>query len=240
MSSAPLLLRGGDLVGAHHLPEQQKAGEQREATTARDGALLVKRSSSSSVNKKCPRWFTPIWLSKPSTVFRCGVFMIPALLIKMSIGRSRSRMSSAARLASDRSERSAMTDRGSGAPARRIWSVSAAAFSAFHLGDPTSGLGQGFDRYDASSVGDHRAITSAQVTDHTIEALDRLRGERFFLFAHYFDPHYPYLSEDHPDPASRAARRCRCGRGSSSSPPAPPARARRRAARVARPRFVYI
>jgi len=59
------------------------------------------------------------------------------------------------------------------------------------------GYGQGFDFYDASAVGDHRSITSAKVTDQAIASLDRLADRPFFLFVHYFDPHWYY--NHHPD-----------------------------------------
>lgn len=65
----------------------------------------------------------------------------------------------------------------------------AGVISHFVIGDDF-GYGQGFDLYDDAAVGDHRSITSADVTDNAIAALDRLHGGRFFLFAHYFDPHW--------------------------------------------------
>jgi arylsulfatase A-like enzyme len=67
----------------------------------------------------------------------------------------------------------------------------AGVISHFVIGDEF-GYGQGFDSYDASPVGDHRAVTSDAVTDGAIAAVDRLAGEPFFLFVHYFDPHWYY------------------------------------------------
>jgi arylsulfatase A-like enzyme len=61
------------------------------------------------------------------------------------------------------------------------------------------GFRQGYDRYDEgpTQIGDvHRIITSGAVTE---SALEFLRGERdrpFFLFAHYFDPHYEYRDHE--------------------------------------------
>jgi arylsulfatase A-like enzyme len=74
--------------------------------------------------------------------------------------------------------------------------VTAGVISHFVIGDDF-GYGQGFDIYDDGPVGDHRSITSADVTDQAIAALDRVAGERFFLFAHYFDPHWSF--NHHPD-----------------------------------------
>lgn len=68
--------------------------------------------------------------------------------------------------------------------------------SHFVIGDEL-GYGQGFDSYDDQAVGDHRAITSAAVTDQAIASLERLAGEPFFLFVHYFDPHWYF--NHHPD-----------------------------------------
>ncbi|MBD3220970.1 sulfatase-like hydrolase/transferase [bacterium] len=61
--------------------------------------------------------------------------------------------------------------------------------SHFVIGDEL-GYGQGFDTYDDEPVGDHRSITSAEVTDHAIAALERFGDAPYFLFVHYFDPHW--------------------------------------------------
>ncbi len=58
-----------------------------------------------------------------------------------------------------------------------------------------SGMGQGFQLLDESQVRGHRAVTSKEVTDRAIGLLEANRGRPFFLFAHYFDPHFCY--EDH-------------------------------------------
>ena len=65
----------------------------------------------------------------------------------------------------------------------------AGVISHFVIGDEF-GYGQGFDRYNAEAVGNHRAITSDKVTDLAMASLDVLREEPFFLFVHYFDPHW--------------------------------------------------
>lgn len=59
------------------------------------------------------------------------------------------------------------------------------------------GFDQGFDDYDQSPVADAHAVTSQDVTDRALEFLDRSAGERFFLLAHYFDPHGPWVH--HPE-----------------------------------------
>jgi len=63
--------------------------------------------------------------------------------------------------------------------------------------DADHGFGQGFDHYDTENSIDQRAITSDGVTSRALDLLDAHRQERFFLFLHYFDPHYEY--RDHPD-----------------------------------------
>ena len=59
---------------------------------------------------------------------------------------------------------------------------------------PEHGYGQGFGSFDGSAISGHDGITSADVTDRALAYLDTLPGgdERFFLFVHYFDPHYAY------------------------------------------------
>jgi arylsulfatase len=55
-----------------------------------------------------------------------------------------------------------------------------------------SGMGQGFDVLDESQVLGHQAITSEEVTTRALSLLEDRRGEPFFLFVHYFDPHFNY------------------------------------------------
>ncbi len=54
------------------------------------------------------------------------------------------------------------------------------------------GWGQGFEVVDETAVGGHQAITSAKVTNAAIGFLRTHAKRRFFLMAHYFDPHYVY------------------------------------------------
>lgn len=61
---------------------------------------------------------------------------------------------------------------------------------------------QGYDVFDTSAYrgrgSPHHIHSAKQITDRSIEALQRLRyhNEPFFLFIHYFDPHDTYLN--HP------------------------------------------
>jgi arylsulfatase A-like enzyme len=60
-----------------------------------------------------------------------------------------------------------------------------------------SGMHQGFEVFDESLAGGQKVVSSVGVTDRAIELLQE-RGDRpFFLFVHYFDPHWVY--QDHGD-----------------------------------------
>jgi arylsulfatase len=55
---------------------------------------------------------------------------------------------------------------------------------------------QGFDTFDDSNTFDNRAVTSKAITDLSIRALEQSEeGKPFFLFAHYFDPHFEYMDD---------------------------------------------
>ncbi len=54
------------------------------------------------------------------------------------------------------------------------------------------GWASGFDTVDESAVGSHDSISSGKVTDAAIAFLKASVRKRFFLLAHYFDPHYVY------------------------------------------------
>lgn len=59
------------------------------------------------------------------------------------------------------------------------------------------GMAQGFERFDESQALGHEAITSIQVTARAIRALEQADPDRpFFLFAHYFDPHWEYRNHE--------------------------------------------
>lgn len=63
---------------------------------------------------------------------------------------------------------------------------------------PEYGLDNGFDEYDYSILDDgnpHDISTSEQLTDKALESLDDME-EPFFLWVHYFDPHFKYLPHE--------------------------------------------
>lgn len=55
------------------------------------------------------------------------------------------------------------------------------------------GFGRGFDSYDETGVFGHGGISSPAVTSKAISFLQQNRKNPFFLFTHYFDPHYHYV-----------------------------------------------
>ena len=59
---------------------------------------------------------------------------------------------------------------------------------------------QGFDHFDESNVLGHAAVTSEDVTARALEFVDQQTADApFFLWAHYFDPHFAYVEHaDHP------------------------------------------
>jgi len=75
----------------------------------------------------------------------------------------------------------------------------AAVVSARHLGHPTSGLGQGFDRMSWPDGGGSRSAEDSLPLAQA--ALDAADGRPLFLWVHLFDAHGPYK------PPARWARR---------------------------------
>jgi arylsulfatase A-like enzyme len=63
------------------------------------------------------------------------------------------------------------------------------------------GLDQGFDFWDDDQIGTSNGRLAPQVTDAAIRWVRQVQGDEFFLFANYFDPHFPY------DPPIEFARR---------------------------------
>jgi arylsulfatase A-like enzyme len=60
------------------------------------------------------------------------------------------------------------------------------------------GYSQGFDRYiDYTGGNPHFSISSPRVTRLAIDWMEKHKEKKFFLFLHYFDPHYNYLK--HPN-----------------------------------------
>jgi arylsulfatase len=74
--------------------------------------------------------------------------------------------------------------------------VTGGVISHFLIGS-AYGFDQGYDEYDEGAVAEHTEITSHAVTDRALAFLDRHPDERFFLTAHYFDPHGQY--NHHPE-----------------------------------------
>jgi arylsulfatase A-like enzyme len=52
------------------------------------------------------------------------------------------------------------------------------------------GFGQGFEKLNDTPVGGHEAITGAKVTEAAKLVLDRAGKRPFYLYVHYFDPHW--------------------------------------------------
>ncbi len=59
------------------------------------------------------------------------------------------------------------------------------------------GFDQGFGWYDERAIGEVDGTTSPEATDRALHFLDRRGDDPFFLFVHYFDPHYDYVL--HPE-----------------------------------------
>ncbi len=75
--------------------------------------------------------------------------------------------------------------------------TTAGIVSHFYIGRKFN-FHRGFQFWDEAAAGGHEDISSPWVTGMALECLDALaeRQEPFFLFAHYFDPHYEYLKHD--------------------------------------------
>lgn len=69
-----------------------------------------------------------------------------------------------------------------------------AVVSHFYV-DERHGFSQGFDRFRTDYDPMVRTlVNSERVTDLGLEFLDRHRDDDFFLFLHYFDPHYEWMN----------------------------------------------
>ena len=65
---------------------------------------------------------------------------------------------------------------------------------------------QGFDVFDESAIGPVDAWTGSAVTERALEFLDAHGDESFFLWLHYFDPHWAYvLREEFAPPGPQRA-----------------------------------
>ncbi len=62
------------------------------------------------------------------------------------------------------------------------------------------GVSQGFDYFSDKNIsgeyGNHIAISSPGVTDDALKFIRSQKDNKFFLFLHYFDPHYIYLDHE--------------------------------------------
>ncbi len=76
----------------------------------------------------------------------------------------------------------------------------AAIVSAWPLKTGATGLEKGFDSYDDAFTDSYRGMQAEQLADETtnkvINWLSRNNNKKFFLWIHYFDPHYPYREHD--------------------------------------------
>lgn len=62
--------------------------------------------------------------------------------------------------------------------------------------DSRHGLAQGFDVFDESNIKGHDAVTSESLTETALSRLAEVESP-FFLWVHYFDPHFSYVR--HPE-----------------------------------------
>jgi len=58
---------------------------------------------------------------------------------------------------------------------------------------------QGFDAYDEDNVKGENYVSSPSITEKAIEFVNKNKKKRFFLFLHYFDPHFNYVLHDDYD-----------------------------------------
>jgi len=79
--------------------------------------------------------------------------------------------------------------------------------------DARNGFDQGFERFDSAEAGGHSHESTAGVTKRARAQLERLGagGRPFFLFAHYFDPHYEYRRHAQYGYAAESVGRLRGG-----------------------------
>ncbi len=86
--------------------------------------------------------------------------------------------------------------------------ATAASIGSFVL-DARFGLAQGFDVYHGVPAPSGAEASSErkgdQVCDDALALLRQHARQRFFLWVHFYDPHYPYESPRHPDIQSREA-----------------------------------
>jgi arylsulfatase A-like enzyme len=74
----------------------------------------------------------------------------------------------------------------------------AAVVSHFYV-NAIRGFSQGFDSFNEDYVLGHGSITSEQITDEAIKVLDTHNSQSFFVFLHYFDPHFDWQNHNEWD-----------------------------------------
>ncbi len=62
------------------------------------------------------------------------------------------------------------------------------------------GFSQGFDIYNERNIsdkfGNHYSISSPGITEDAVKFIRKNRKNKFFIFLHYFDPHYIYIDHE--------------------------------------------
>lgn len=71
-----------------------------------------------------------------------------------------------------------------------------AAFVGNYFVQPIFGLARGFAAYNGDCTVDRTGINSDKISDKAIEWLALPHEKPFFLYLHYFDPHYNYYEHD--------------------------------------------
>jgi arylsulfatase A-like enzyme len=71
-----------------------------------------------------------------------------------------------------------------------------AAFVGNYFVQPIFGLARGFAAYNGECTVDRTGINSDRISDKAIEWLGQKHEKPFFLYLHYFDPHYNYYEHE--------------------------------------------
>lgn len=58
------------------------------------------------------------------------------------------------------------------------------------------GLHKGFDFYDDSEISSINGRSAKQITTRAVKWIEKVNGDRFFLFLNYFDPHFPWFAPE--------------------------------------------
>jgi arylsulfatase A-like enzyme len=71
-----------------------------------------------------------------------------------------------------------------------------AAFVGNYFVQPIFGLAKGFAAYNGDCSVDRTGVNSDKISDGAITWLAQAREKPFFLYLHYFDPHYNYIEHE--------------------------------------------